>query len=416
MTDARRGDNLPFINAVDVGIKPQNSAATNYANFETFQDNAGLLTTGNSGDGSGMLLLLPRGFCKFERTTGAILQRPRLIIRGIGERESIIEAGSNQSTADGYFWHLGIKDELHHGTWLQNLKMNCSDIVGLGGIYSNGAQEDSGLYRVAIYNVRDKGLHLQVPCENATVHGCEFFGSGLEQHNMCVHLQGAVSIKFRDVTAIAAQTGQSDEPAIFVDGCSLTMSNVHVEHAYYGIRIINADGGITITGVSGHHCNEVISYETGDRGLSVSEARPGQSVTHTIRYTADGQTTYVDGFVRNVILGDVNGKNIIVRPTTLPLDIAYAASITPDLARRDYVKVGTLTGNITVNNATNHAETQRVRIGFVQDATGGRTITWGSAYKGVTLAASGTANQRAWIEFTSDGTNLIQLAMSGWYS
>jgi hypothetical protein len=60
--------------------------------------------------------------------------------------------------------------------------------------------------------------------------------------------------------------------------------------------------------------------------------------------------------------------------------VAYAASITPDLSSGNVVKVGALTGNITINNPSNATTAEEVYIRFVQDGTGGRTVTLGSDY------------------------------------
>lgn len=63
--------------------------------------------------------------------------------------------------------------------------------------------------------------------------------------------------------------------------------------------------------------------------------------------------------------------------------IAYAATITPDAGSGtdQVVNVGTLTGNITINNPTGSpVDGQIIRFRLAQDATGGRTITWGAGY------------------------------------
>lgn len=64
--------------------------------------------------------------------------------------------------------------------------------------------------------------------------------------------------------------------------------------------------------------------------------------------------------------------------------ISYAASITPDMTDGDFVNVGALTGNITINNPTNAPsanESQVLMIQLEQDGTGGRTVTWGSKFR-----------------------------------
>jgi hypothetical protein len=60
--------------------------------------------------------------------------------------------------------------------------------------------------------------------------------------------------------------------------------------------------------------------------------------------------------------------------------IIYSPTIAPDLSLGNVVKVGELTGNITVNNPTNPTTAEEVFIRFAQDGTGSRTVTLGSDY------------------------------------
>lgn len=87
--------------------------------------------------------------------------------------------------------------------------------------------------------------------------------------------------------------------------------------------------------------------------------------------------------------------------------VAFSASITPTFGGSGNVQViGTLTGNTTINNPTAvPAAGTRVAFVFTQDATGNRTVAWGTNYiNGRTI--SGTASGTSVVEFISDGTNL----------
>lgn len=65
------------------------------------------------------------------------------------------------------------------------------------------------------------------------------------------------------------------------------------------------------------------------------------------------------------------------------LSEAYVASYTPDIRSGNNLLITmTLTGNITIANAVNATEGAEFTFRFLQDATGGRTISWGSAYRG----------------------------------
>jgi hypothetical protein len=75
----------------------------------------------------------------------------------------------------------------------------------------------------------------------------------------------------------------------------------------------------------------------------------------------------------------------------------------------------TLGGNRTISNPTNLKAGSALLI-LNQDATGGRTVTWGSAYKwpsGTPPALSSAANATDIITFVSDGTNLYGNILRG---
>lgn len=104
-----------------------------------------------------------------------------------------------------------------------------------------------------------------------------------------------------------------------------------------------------------------------------------------------------------------DGTNVVLARDPEYQDIAYAATIAPDLSLGRLIIVGALTGNITIDPPTNIVKGEIVTFTFVQDGTGGRTITWNAVFKKAADGA-GTANQVGAIQFVSyDGTNLIQV-------
>lgn len=84
--------------------------------------------------------------------------------------------------------------------------------------------------------------------------------------------------------------------------------------------------------------------------------------------------------------------------------VSYAATVTPDVADGSYVQIGELTGNIQVNKPTNLVAGQEVIIEVVQDATGSRTMTWGTGMIAAT-AIDGTASKRSVWTFVYDAAN-----------
>lgn len=126
------------------------------------------------------------------------------------------------------------------------------------------------------------------------------------------------------------------------------------------------------------------------------------SPTIGAQYTDANNVTWIfDGVgweQQSTIVGDYAVKN---SPQTFTAgqageitSIAYAASIALNLALSNNFEIGALTGNITLTNPTNILPGQSGCIRLTQDGTGGRTISFGSAWgaaggiAGVTLSTA----------------------------
>lgn len=86
---------------------------------------------------------------------------------------------------------------------------------------------------------------------------------------------------------------------------------------------------------------------------------------------------------------------------------AFAASYTPDPYSGQFVEM-TLTGAITVNAPASPYTGQQLTFIFIQDATGGRVVTWNAVFK-VTWTPTTTAARKNTISFVYDGAAWIQI-------
>jgi hypothetical protein len=119
-------------------------------------------------------------------------------------------------------------------------------------------------------------------------------------------------------------------------------------------------------------------------------------------------------YVGNMMMGageqtdtlTVDGIQLVILETSSQ-SVAYAGTVTPNFELGSNLKIGTLTGEITIANPFKGVSPgQRITIDMTCDGTG-RAITWGDAYK--CAKTSMTANKRAVIEFIYDGTNYVQV-------
>lgn len=109
------------------------------------------------------------------------------------------------------------------------------------------------------------------------------------------------------------------------------------------------------------------------------------------------------------------GKVTTTKARANDYSVSYAASVTPTSGWGGNVRVGALTGNITVNNPTGAFDFgDELEFYFVQDGSGGRTITWGAAFRTTYTDTGNAAFKRNIVRFKHDGSAWIQVYLGGW--
>lgn len=111
------------------------------------------------------------------------------------------------------------------------------------------------------------------------------------------------------------------------------------------------------------------------------------------------------------ITGAYGGSGNLTSSADLDFDsAAFAASYTPHAGVYKSASK-TLTGNITINAATNPIKGQTFTFDLIQDGTGGRTLTWNAVYKVEAVCAASattTASTRTVVSYIYNGTNWVQ--------
>lgn len=134
-----------------------------------------------------------------------------------------------------------------------------------------------------------------------------------------------------------------------------------------------------------HNYNTANSVSLDPNG---SETIDGNATTLAILYSGEGKLVVCDG----TKLYSLNDYVVPARAV-----VSFASSITIDATSSDYFEVGALTANITTVTVQNLGVGQKIRVRFVQDATGGRTV---AAPAGAKIAGSvaSAANQASWLD------------------
>jgi len=91
-------------------------------------------------------------------------------------------------------------------------------------------------------------------------------------------------------------------------------------------------------------------------------------------------------------------------------NVPYAATIDVSPDQGEWVIVGTLTGNITINSSLGAQPGKRLKIDTTQDGVGGRTITLGAAgnpFQAGAFTPNTAANKRNILVVQFDGTSYV---------
>lgn len=94
---------------------------------------------------------------------------------------------------------------------------------------------------------------------------------------------------------------------------------------------------------------------------------------------------------------------------------SFATPYTPVGNSQEIVELGALTSNLTVNAPSTPVRGFQLTFRIVQDATGGRTVTWDSVFKHSWSDTGNTANKRSTITFYYDGANWNQVGAQSPY-
>ena len=186
------------------------------------------------------------------------------------------------------------------------------------------------------------------------------------------------------------------------------------------------------------YIGKLITYNNGTRGVSTGATSNNNRVGTVIGFDNQGTPTQ-DQVVYAVATSGSNnsvgewchdgnmvarsfhvtatGYNQILLGQPAFQSVSYAATLTPDPGEGYAIKVGTLTGNLTVNNTSQYKRYTgcKMQFLFIQDATGGRSITWDSAYKTTWSNSGSVKDLYASIEFTYDGTYWLQTDYVPWH-
>jgi len=212
-----------------------------------------------------------------------------------------------------------------------------------------------------------------------------------------------------------------------VDDTSLQPFLPEASSTIKGVVQINESNGLSVTGGVLSFSSTVDPIDdatTTSKGIVQIDETNGLSINAgvlgidfgtnttfgTVKSANTSHITIVDGMVdvgSGVALN--NQDNVFTKTQSVTINtLTYNVNITPDGAVSNVMEV-TLTGNTTLENPTNLIAGAFYSVQITQDATGSRTMAYGTAFKfkgGVVPILSTAANSIDILTCISDGTNL----------
>lgn len=320
-----------------------------------------------------------------------------------------------------------------------------SDGVGVDFSECSGALADCHIERMFVYQWNNSNGFL--PGSDARYINVVVANSGLDGwYDDGASSFAAIGCKFYSNGVAEESNGNGmhivgNSPGKAIIGCLFQDNNVH------GLLLDSANAPGMGAYVAGAICDTNSRYATGAFGAVGLYYACDNYVGFTAidRYVGDvNYQTYALDFTDDSVAGSSAG-NILVCPAfyatggsvdawilngngsnnTLQLANSggsqfpsYAASFTPDIPTGGNVVI-TLTGNITVNEPTNSWNGAPFSVMFLQDATGGRDVSWDSSFKFESAWSNigNTAGKRSFAQFFYDGSYFVCMnpAVNVWF-
>jgi len=387
-----------------------------------------------------------------------------IVIEGSGERATVLTY-----TGSGDFFTVGADDGNHSGAAAYNgtgpqLKMMDIGLTGPGlgtaarglvdwengsavferacfnswGTGYKGIGSDVTSFKNCLFNNCAKGAFLASRCDQNTFESCYFTGCTIgadveyalgSRFIGCQFVFNTTADIVYDAPASPTDGGdQRLDLASTIAGCwfESAASPQLARHIWVGsngtstrrVEGISIYGGYVL-------CSNTLNFvdvEAGSR-VALRDVYQGGtlsgSLVNVVTVAGLTPTVVIDECRNNggALLGGNLGANQSLRQGWRRIsDNAFAASFTPNALGGEIVQIGALTSNITINAPTNPFRGIHLTFSFVQDGTGGRTVTWNSVFLTSWSDTGNTANKRSTIRFYYDGTNWRQVgAQATWF-
>jgi hypothetical protein len=192
---------------------------------------------------------------------------------------------------------------------------------------------------------------------------------------------------------------------LLTNGSDLELRSYNDSAASSNSAITFTRSGLTPTGI---HTYSAISVGTNNSGIGYTKIEVGSATNsgyiafHSPSGTRVGYIGWATAFGTgdNGTLPYVAGMHSFTgRANTVPVSVAFSATPTFNSSLSNIILFGTMTANVTSMTITNAVDGAQLQIRFVQDGTGGRTVTLPSNVQ-VSGSLNTAANAVTWLVLT----------------
>lgn len=297
-------------------------------------------------------------------TTINVPPQKRLV--GDGIRSTCIRANPATFPVDTDLITLGAEVVWAHGAHITGMELDCSSVAGSTGVYSDSAQELSGLSFVRVIKWRKSGVRFLDGCNNYMLHDLELWGHVVTAENQIgMDLVGTWKNSVRNITFDNGygDPGQKLLAGIRASG-QLHADNIHIEDAVDGILLTGTSTHAKMSSITSLDVTNTIRSVAGNLGRwsATQVFRSGGSVTilnqnlgHTL--TSGAVASYAqDGGLNSYAVTTTNDSGVPSRFRELQVGDAGTpvkrhVSVRPSVTWPTIAAGGAETQNITVPGA-----------------------------------------------------------------
>ncbi len=179
--------------------------------------------------------------------TSTISLPNRVWLMGDNSFASVIEADPTFSDATNAVVRLGEGTGIVFNCRCVNIGIHGGDVANTIGVYSNEAQEQSGLFSIDINGYRDYGVVFELATTAASQIGIDrayIIGSS-SGSNGGIKFDSVAGANYIRRVTVAISSGTTPADGILIDGCNCSITDAcHVESHTDGIHFANAATGL----------------------------------------------------------------------------------------------------------------------------------------------------------------------------